>query len=209
MLERIIPYAIAGVYHFLLHTIRWQVVGPAFRPGESAPCIYAFWHARLLMMPRITCGGKWPGYMLISEHRDGGLIADTMRLLDIPVLRGSSTRGGTRALLRMIRAARRERCFLGITPDGPRGPREVVKDGVVYLARATGLPIVPVCYATRRAWRVKSWDRFYIPQPFTSGVFVFGEPVFVAADEALDQARARVQRAMDENRRRADDWFSD
>jgi len=207
MFERLVPYLIAGVYHVLLRTIRWQVVGPAYRPGQRERYIYAFWHARLLMMPHLACG-DWPGYMLISEHRDGGFIADTMRLLGIPVLRGSSTRGGARALRRMVRAVREEGCHLAITPDGPRGPREVVKDGVVYLARATGLPVVPVCYATSRCWRAGSWDRFYIPQPFSSGVFVFGEPVAVRRDEDLADARQRVQQAMDQAQQRADGWFT-
>ncbi len=206
-LERLVPYLIAGIYHILQRTVRWQMVGHVYRPGQKERYLYAFWHARLLMMPRVA-QGDWHGYMLISEHRDGGFIADTVHLLGIPTLRGSSTRGGARAMRQMIRAVREDNRHLCITPDGPKGPREVVKKGTVQLAQKTGLPVVPICYATSRCWRIRSWDRFYIPQPFSRGVYVFGEPVPVGADEDLAQAMQRVQQAMDQTQQQADNFFS-
>jgi len=205
-LERLVPYLIAAVYHILQRSIRWQVVGSAYHPDQKERYLYAFWHARMLMMPRLS-QGDWHGYMLISEHRDGGFIADTMHLLGIPTLRGSSTRGGARVMRKMIRAAKEENRHLCITPDGPKGPREVVKKGTVQLARKTGLPVVPLCYATSRCWRINSWDRFYLPQPFSRGVFVFGDPVVVEADDDIEVALQRVQQAMDRTRQQADDFF--
>lgn len=205
-LERLVPYLIAAVYHTLQRSIRWQVVGHVYRPGQKERYLYAFWHARLLMIPRLT-QGNWHGYMLISEHRDGGFIADTMRLLGIRTLRGSSTRGGARAMRQMIRAVQEEHCHLGITPDGPKGPRETVKKGTVQLAQKTGLPVVPICYATSRCWRINSWDRFYIPKPFSRGVFVFGDPVVVQADDDIEEARQRVQQVMDRAQQQADHFF--
>jgi len=160
------------------------------------------------MMPHLSCG-DWPGYMLISEHRDGGFIADTMHLLGIPTIRGSSTRGGAKAMRQMIKAVKDEHKHLCITPDGPKGPRERVKKGTMRLAMKTGLPFVPVCYATKRQWRIHSWDRFYIPKPFTQGVFVFGEQVPVLPDDDLDDAVARAQQAMDAARQQADTYFDD
>lgn len=158
------------------------------------------------MIPKLS-RGIWHGYMLISSHRDGGFIADTMHLLGIETVRGSSTRGGARAMLQMLRAVKQEGRHLAVTPDGPRGPREVVKKGAVQLAMKGELPIVPVCYATRRHWRINSWDRFYLPQPFTRGVFVIGDPVRLSADDDPDDAIRRVQQAMDETRLRADSYF--
>lgn len=202
----LVPHLIKLIYLFLLHSIRWQVVGNAYRPGQPERYLYAFWHARMLMMPRTACR-EWPGYMLISEHRDGGFIADTMHLLGIDTIRGSSTRGGAKAMRQMIQAVREEHKHLCITPDGPKGPRETIKRGTVQLAQKTGLPVVPICYATSRYWRANSWDRFYIPQPFSRGVFVFGDPVAVDDDADLDVAMGQVQLAMDAAQERADNFF--
>ncbi len=202
----LLPRLIKLIYLFLVNTIRWQTVGKPYDPDDPQRNLYAFWHARMLMIPRLS-RGLWHGYMLISSHRDGGFIADTMHLLGIETVRGSSTRGGARAMLQMLRAVKDENRHLAITPDGPKGPREKVQKGTVQLAMKAGLPIVPVCYATRRHWRINSWDHFYIPQPFTRGVFVFGEPVVVSADEDLDEAIARTQNSMDDAQQRADGYF--
>jgi len=203
----LVPRLIKLIYLFLLHSIRWQVIGNAYQPGQPERYLYAFWHARMLMMPRTSCK-NWPGYMLISEHRDGGFISDTMNMLGIPTIRGSSTRGGAKAMRNMIKAVKEEHKHLCITPDGPNGPRETVKKGTMRLAMKTGLAFVPICYATKRHWRINSWDRFYIPQPFTRGVFVFGDPVPVAPDDDIEAARSRAQQAMDAAQQRADSYFS-
>ena len=203
----LIPRLIRLIFLFLVNTIRWQVVGEPYSSQDPKRYLYAFWHARMLMIPRLSRGGLWHGYMLISEHRDGGFIADTMHLLGIDTVRGSTTRGGARAMLKMLRAVRDENRHLAITPDGPKGPREVVQKGTVQLAMKAGLPVVPVCYATKRHWRVNSWDRFYIPQPFSRGVFVMGDPVSVSEGDDMDDALRRVQQAMDDAQQTADSFF--
>lgn len=203
----LVPRLIRIAFHFLNSSIRWQEVGgPVFRPEEPQRYIHAFWHARLLMLLRVTHG--WHGYMLISEHRDGGFISDTLNLCGVATVRGSTTRGGARAMLSMLRAVQKEGRHLGITPDGPKGPAEKVQKGTIQLAMKSGLPIMPICWATSRCWRADSWDRFYIPQPLSRGVFVFGEPIFVAPDDDMEEALARVQQGMDEAQQRADGFFS-
>ncbi|MBL4774615.1 MAG: lysophospholipid acyltransferase family protein, partial [Mariprofundus sp.] len=167
----LVPRLIKLIFLFLVNTIRWKILGTPFSQDNPQRYVHAFWHARLLMMPRIS-RHVWHGYMLISSHRDGGFIADTMHLLGTDTIRGSTTRGGARAMLRMLRAVKEENRHLGITPDGPKGPPEVVQKGTVQLAMKAGLPIVPVCYATKAHWRINSWDKFYIPKPFTRGVLV-------------------------------------
>jgi len=203
----LVPRLIKVVVLFLEKTVRWHTIGSPYSKDDPERYIYAFWHARLLMLTRLSRGGAWHGYMLISSHRDGGFIADTLHLLGIGTVRGSTTRGGARAMLKMLRAVSDEHRHLGITPDGPKGPREVVQKGTVQLAMKTGLPIIPVCYATKRYWRVNSWDRFYIPQPFTSGVFVMGDKIMISADDDLDDALARAQQGMDQAQRLADMYF--
>jgi len=202
----LLPRLIKLIYLFLVNTIRWQTLGKPYSPDDPQRNLYAFWHARMLMIPRLS-RGVWHGYMLISSHRDGGFIADTMHLLGIETVRGSSTRGGARAMLKMLRAVKNENRHLAITPDGPKGPREKVQKGTVQLAMKACLPIVPVCYATKRQWRINSWDHFYIPQPFTRGVFVFGEAVLVSPDDDLAEAIVRAQKSMDDAQQRADSYF--
>jgi len=202
----LLPRLIKFIYLFLVNTIRWQTVGKAYDPNDPQRNLYTFWHARMLMIPRLS-RGIWHGYMLISSHRDGGFIADSMHLLGIETVRGSTTRGGARALREMLRAVKDENRHLAITPDGPKGPREKVQKGTIQLALKAELPIIPVCYATKRHWRINSWDHFYIPQPFTRGVFVFGEVVIVDPDEDMDTAIARTQKSMDDAQQKADSYF--
>ena len=202
----LIPRLILVVCKFLNISIRWFYVGERYDPEHPGRHIFAFWHARLLMMGVGLKGCA--GYTLISDHRDGGYIADTLHLMGFKTIRGSTTRGGARALLQMVRKSREENCDFGITPDGPKGPREKVQLGTVQLAMKTGLPVQPVIWATKAHWRItSSWDHFYIPKPFTHGVFVYGPEIHVAAEDDPDEAVDRVQRAMDQTQQRADSYF--
>jgi len=150
------------------------------------------------------------GYTLISSHRDGGFISDALQMQGFKTIRGSSTAGGSRALRQMIQKSKNEICDFGITPDGPKGPREQVKPGIVLLAKKTGVKIYPVMWATRRQWRINtSWDHFYIPKPFTNGIFVFGEPLMIEANENNDAALTRIQIAMDDVQQKADNYYLD
>ncbi len=121
---------------------RAEIVENLHREGHRV--VFAFWHNRQLLMPLAYRGGG--AYALISQHRDGELIARIAERLGIRTVRGSSTRGGAAALRELIRAGR-SGADLAVTPDGPKGPRYVAKLGVVQLAKATGLPIVPVTFS--------------------------------------------------------------
>jgi len=204
ILTWLVPHAIYYIYLFLSRTIHWEYIGERYQEG-SEPYILSFWHARILMMGYAYKG--WNGSMLISNHRDGAFISDALDLIGIGAYtsRGSTNKGGARAFLNMIRLARQGHP-LGITPDGPKGPVEVVQPGTVQLAKKSGLPLRAVCYATKRHWRAKSWDRFYIPKPFTRGVFVIGEPVYAGDDDAA--TLLAFQKAMDDTQTQADSYFS-
>ncbi|MDQ6954429.1 MAG: lysophospholipid acyltransferase family protein [Mariprofundaceae bacterium] len=204
LLAWLIPHLIFYIYFFLSRTIRWEFVGERYQPA-CKPYILSFWHARILMMGYAYKG--WNGSMLISNHRDGTFISGALDLMGLGkhTSRGSSNKGGARAFLKMIRLARQGHS-LGITPDGPKGPVEIVQPGTVQLAKKSGLPLRAVCYASKRHWRVKSWDRFYIPKPFTRGVFVIGAPVYVGNDDA--ETLCLFQKAMDDVQIQADGYFS-
>jgi len=178
-------------------TSRWQVVRgetPAAFWDAGKPFILAFWHGRLLMMPYCWRNGR-PIRMLISEHRDGRLIADTVAHFGIDTVAGSSTRGGAGALKRMV-GTLKEGGYVGITPDGPRGPRMRASEGVAAVARLSGVPVIPATYAVSRRKVLGSWDRFIVAWPFSRGVIVWGDPVEVARDadpNAMDRARRAVE----------------
>jgi len=178
-------------------TGRWQVVG-----GETAnrlwdqgqPFILAFWHGRILMMPKVW-RGTVPIHMLISQHRDGQLIARTVSHFGIDTVAGSSTRGGTAALRSMLKFLKSGEC-VGITPDGPKGPRMRASGGIVNVARMAGVPILPATFATSRRRLLGSWDRFAVALPFSRGVFVWGDAITVpktATAEELDALRLAVE----------------
>ncbi len=148
---------------------------------SKKPVIWAFWHGRILLMPSIN-KQMYPDiecvWTMISEHWDGELISRIVKPFKIYSVRGSSTRGGQRALLEMIKKGR-DNYILGLTPDGPKGPRGRVQPGVLKLAQLTGIPIVAVSWNACPRWRANSWDHFQIPMPFARASAFFSEPMFI------------------------------
>jgi lysophospholipid acyltransferase (LPLAT)-like uncharacterized protein len=176
-------WAAAAIIRGLSRTYRF-----AYRPLTSylvndrpellgdARFIYAFWHEHILIpvkfyaLPNTT--------ILIGQHADGELIAQVAERMGLRVIRGSSTRGGTAAILRMLRNGWGSR-HLAITPDGPKGPRRKCQFGTVYIASRTGLPVVGVGFGFSRCWRAKSWDRFAVPLPLSRVRAVSTHPILV------------------------------
>lgn len=170
--------------------------------------IVAFWHGRLFLMPLQADRDK-RFTILVSQHRDGEYISRTIRKFGLHTVRGSTTRGSIAGLKGMIRAYRRG-SNLVLTPDGPRGPKEVVQYGVVELARFTGAPICPITFGAARKKMLKSWDSFLIPYPFSRVVFLFGEPILVPKDssrEELEKIRLQLQDRMREMNALVDSYF--
>lgn len=182
-------------------------VNPEVARRTGARYIYAFYH-EVLLFPAYFWA--WPEMqILISDHRDGELIAQTVLRLGFGVVRGSTTRGGARALREMTQ--RVDRGHLCITPDGPKGPRRHVHQGLPYLALRTGLPIVGLGMAFSNPWRAKSWDKFAVPRPYGKATCVFPEPVIVPPDagrEELEECRAEVERRMRQATDEAEEWVA-
>lgn len=205
----------AGYIWLVRVTSRWQVVNGAAPQAfwdRKEPFILAFWHGRILMMPY-----SWPKgrtmHMLISRHRDGGLIADTIGYFGLQTVRGSSAKpgrerdkGSTAALMDMLRKLKGGD-YVGITPDGPKGPRMRASEGIAAVARLSGAPVIACAYATRSRSVLSSWDRFVVARPFTRGVYVWGDPIHVPASAkgaALDEARLAVEASLNAVTREAD-----
>lgn len=166
--------------------------------GES--CIYCFWHNRFLMMPYLYryVRGRKNICAMASRSRDGQYISDVLEGFGFEVVRGSSSRGGEAAVREMANAVK-SGLDVAVATDGPKGPRYRVQPGVVLLAQLSGKPILPSTYDVTRKVRLKSWDRFIIPIPFTRGVHVIGEPMYVerGADAGRrGEIRERLEKEM-------------
>jgi lysophospholipid acyltransferase (LPLAT)-like uncharacterized protein len=169
------------------------------RDGEHF--ILAFWHRHMLLMPYAYRGKRM--HVLSSHSRDGELMVRTLSHFGIGTVRGSSTRGGAIGLRGLLQVAA-QGSDLGFTPDGPRGPAEDVKAGVLQASALSGLPIVPVAYAATRFGRLGSWDRMIVPLPFARLEYVFGEPMAVERGADLEAAGAELKRRLKELGREAD-----
>jgi lysophospholipid acyltransferase (LPLAT)-like uncharacterized protein len=190
----------------LCRTLTWKVEGEAhydavIRSGRQP--IMAFWHGRILPA---TYYFRGRGIVVItSENFDGEWIAGIIERFGYGTARGSSSRGGRKALLQLTREMAAGRPA-GFTIDGPRGPARVAQPGAVWLAKATGNPVLPFHLEASRHWTTRSWDRTQIPRPFATMSIAMGEPLDVArdADEAaLEQARRTLEARLGALERRA------
>ena len=173
--------------------------------GCDQPRIYVFWHEYILVP--LFLRGHCNMAMLLSKHRDADVLDRVAYHMGFDCVRGSSNRGAATALLDMAR--RGQHMHLTITPDGPRGPRRQLAIGPVYLASRLGLPIVPLGFGVDRPWRLKSWDRFAVPRPFSQVRGIVGPEVSIPADldrNQLEVHRQSVERLMNGLTEEAEAW---
>jgi lysophospholipid acyltransferase (LPLAT)-like uncharacterized protein len=152
--------------------------------GESA-VVLCLWHGQ--MLPILVAHRGEPCTVLVSEHRDGEIIARILAAFGFSAARGSTTRGGSRALLQLAQLVR-DGHDIAITPDGPRGPRREAAPGALLIAQRTGAPLVPLVAHVSAAWQLRSWDAFEIPKPFARVTVLYDAPVSVQATSARDAA---------------------
>ena len=155
--------------------------GTVYRTARDAGqrVIYTLWHGELL--PLLWHHRGEGVAVVISEHRDGEIIARIAEGLGYSTVRGSTSRGASRALIGLVRAIESGQSA-AVTPDGPRGPAHVFAPGAAIAAQRTGVPLLPVRASASRAWRLKSWDRFLIPKPFARIDVHYGALTTVQAD---------------------------
>ncbi|HEV3116181.1 MAG TPA: lysophospholipid acyltransferase family protein [Gemmataceae bacterium] len=210
LLIKLVAFGIALFIRALGATLRYRLQSLAPRNLHPRNCprneryIYAFWH-EYIFLP--GCMLKWPILVMISQHADGELIAQTVTYLGLHPVRGSSTRGGIEAVRQLLRSERN--LHMAITPDGPRGPRRQLQPGLIYLAARTGMPIIPVGVGLQHAWRARSWDRFAIPRPGTHATCITGRPIEIPPDAdklQLEHYRQIVQDALQSTTELAERW---
>lgn len=148
--------------------------------AELPPLIFIMWHNRILMVPpvwRSQTRGRRRCAVLTSASHDGDMVANAMAVFGLSAVRGSSSRRAVAALVGLKRALR-EGMDICLTPDGPRGPRYKVQPGALKLAESTGAPLVPIHVKAASVWRLRTWDRFVIPKPFSRVQVTFGKPLY-------------------------------
>jgi hypothetical protein len=179
-------------------TYRWREQGTdqlARVKRDGRPPIFAFWHGRILAA---TLYFRDRGIIVItSENFDGEWIARVIRRFGYGTARGSTSRGGVRALVQ-LRREMAEGHPAAFTVDGPRGPALVAQPGALWLAGTTGNPIVPFHIEAASYWNAKSWDRHQIPRPGSELAIAIGTPIYVSAtdDETIEAERQRLERAL-------------
>ncbi|MDC0093265.1 lysophospholipid acyltransferase family protein [Alphaproteobacteria bacterium] len=165
---------------FIYHSIRWTYIIESKKSdifNNHKGMIFCCWHNRLFLGPHILPRNKIIN-ALQSSHSDGMVTSTAFKFLGINVILGSSNKGGMQAFRKMVKCIQSGES-IAITPDGPKGPKEKVKDGIIKLAQITNSPIIPLVWSTRRFKIINSWDNFIIPIPFTKGVYSFGKPIYV------------------------------
>ena len=203
------PWLAARLIRLIHGCLRVETIGAAPLQtlwADQRRVILVFWHDQLLLMAKSHRNPATS--VLISASRDGEYIARTMHYFGIGSVRGSSSRGGRAAFRELLEIAKSP-VDLAITPDGPKGPRHVVKDGVVQLARLSGRPVVPLAFACSRGHRFRSWDRFLLPLPPGRGVFSYGVPLYYSESDTAKTFRLRLQQAMEANEQTARNRLSD
>ena len=157
--------------------------------------IFCCWHNRLFLGPHLLPRNRIIN-ALQSSHSDGMITSIAFKYLGMNVILGSSMNGGMQAFRKMIKCIQNGES-IAITPDGPKGPKETVKEGIIKLAQITGTPIVPLVWTTKKFKLINSWDHFVIPFPFSKGVYTFGEPIYI--DKKINKKKFEISRLEVEN----------
>jgi lysophospholipid acyltransferase (LPLAT)-like uncharacterized protein len=201
--QRVAAWLVWAALGLVAATLRYRINDPheLMARKNLGPVIYCIWHNRLALCMRLYAEfgrrrNQGDGLAaLVSASKDGALLAAILERFGVQPVRGSSSRRGAQALLELTSWA--ERGYdLAITPDGPRGPRYVVAEGAILLGQITGRPLVPVSYDVAWKIRLKSWDGFQIPLPFSRCDVTAGRVLFVPR-EAGDAEREQLRRELE------------
>jgi lysophospholipid acyltransferase (LPLAT)-like uncharacterized protein len=207
-------FAVIGITGWILiqllgRTWRWEVHGlEHFQrlDRDGVPVIYAFWHGRIL--PATFFWRNRGIVVLTSENRDGEYIAHVIHRFGYGSSRGSTSRGAVKGTIGLIRTLK-QKTHVAFTVDGPRGPRYQVQQGVTWLAGYSQRPILPFHIEARRARKLRSWDRFQIPLPFSRVRIEVGEPLFIEKDlseQMLEEKRVELENVLNNLREKGEAW---
>jgi lysophospholipid acyltransferase (LPLAT)-like uncharacterized protein len=209
-----LKYGLMPVAHYLVRAYLLLIKIKTVNEGmglqhlkSGQKMIAAIWHQRILVvMGYARRFGDYEPSVMISQSRDGEMIAKVYSRFNFRPIRGSSSRGGKEALASMVEDLVHHQVVVHIL-DGPRGPRGVVKPGLIVMAQLSGVPIIPVYISVNRAWVLNSWDRFIIPKPFSTVVIRWDSPIYVPKsmdNETFENTRKKIEQHLKENQIRDD-----
>ena len=204
ILLKFVPFIASRLMFLLNFLLRSEVLGEKHLKSvwqQNKRAIIPFWHDQLLLL--VFGYPEKHAKLLISASNDGELLARTMKYFDHETVRGSSSRGG-RAAFREMLALCKEPADIVLTPDGPKGPRHEIKDGVLQLARMSGRPVIPLAFVCSSGHRFRSWDRFLFPNPFGRGVYSYGPPLYFDKHDDIESCRKCLLVAMNANQQQAE-----
>ncbi|MFK5882547.1 MAG: lysophospholipid acyltransferase family protein [Sulfurospirillum sp.] len=198
-MQKIAPKIIYLIANILYLTCKKKFHTKIAPKDLNKPTVIAFWHGELLSVLKgyLFFVGNPNIDSIVSEHSDGEIIAKTVSLFGGGTIRGSSTRGGIKVLKQSFKALQKGR-NIAITPDGPKGPRHSVADGIVLISQKKMVPIVTFNCKPTSYWQFKSWDRFIIPKPFSTLDFYIGEP-FLLDGLSLQESKKLIKERLKEN----------
>ncbi len=209
IIYRLIPL---GYYllRFYLSLLRIKVIGEEIALGcltDYGGLIVVIWHQRFLpALAYVTKFRHFEPVIMISQSRDGELVARFAERLGLVPVRGSSTRGGTTALVGITEALKKYLAVVHIV-DGPTGPKGIVKPGLISMAQVSGAVILPVIVSVKKAWIVGSWDQFLVPKPFSEVTIEWGQPFVVPRDlksDRYEELRREIENSLSEGYAEAD-----
>ena len=196
--QKLIGFIFYLITSSIYRSIRWTYLVESEKSdilNSHNGMIFCCWHNRLFLGPHILPRNRIIN-ALQSSHSDGMVTSTAFKFLGMNIILGSSNKGGMQAFRKMVKCMQLGES-IAITPDGPKGPKEKVKDGVIKLAQITNSPIIPLVWSTKKFKIINSWDNFIIPIPFSKGVYSFGKPIYVKKrinNDEFEISRKKLER---------------
>ena len=178
--QKLIGLLFYSLTSFICRSIRWRFVSDKTHHdiiNTKDQYIFCCWHNKLFLGPHLLPKNRIIN-ALQSSHSDGMITSIVFKYLGMNIILGSSMKGGVSAFRKMVKSIQLGHC-IAITPDGPKGPKEILKVGIIKLSQITGTPIVPLVWVTSKYKSINSWDNFIIPYPFSKGIYCFGKPIHI------------------------------
>ena len=186
-----IVHMISSMIHI---TLRKKIIGmPEMEKASEHGGVFVVWHGDALIAGHVLSWRKFTA--LTSLSRDGDVQARVLQKLGFDIVRGSTGRGGARAAVELVNCLKRG-VSISFTPDGPRGPRRVIQNGVVFFAKKSQRPICPVVMRYSNCWNIATWDRYAIPKPFSRVECEFLPAIYVSPTDNLDEVAAELTKTM-------------
>ena len=190
------------ITNLIARSIKWQYFEQSNKStifDNKHKYIFCCWHNKLFLGPHLLPRNRVIN-ALQSSHSDGMITSVAFKYLGMNVILGSSKKGGMQAFRKMIKRLQLGES-IAITPDGPKGPKEQVKEGIIKLAQISNTPIIPLVWATEKFKTINSWDDFVLPYPFSKGIYCYGKPINIKKNINVNQFELERQKLENELKR--------